>query len=245
MRRLALLLALVAVPLPATAAERRSRGGQGALPARGAGRLREHARRGAGALRRRPRPRRGGRRRRPGRRAAAVLSAPTCSRAAARRSRGPRRSTATTASAARRRSRRCRRRRPARSAPPRRDARAAAGRGRSVGERRRRDLGARPDDGPLRGLPAGDALRGGVHRQARRARRRAARIAPGRAQPLVVRRAPDRVLVVEPRREPAAGEARLRRRRGRAAPARDDLEHVPRPVPGDDRTTGRRARTRA
>ena len=73
----------------------------------------------------------------------------------------------------------------------------------------------------------------------------AARLTAGRAQPLVVRRAPDRLLVVEPRREPAPVEARLRRGRRRAAAARHDVEHVSRAVPRDDGATGRRGRTRA
>ena len=121
-------------------------------------------------------------------------------------------------------------------APGRRDkALDAAPRRRSAqGERRGRDLGARAGLGPLRGLPGRHPVRGRLDGEARRARRRAAGLAAARTKPLVVRRAPDRLLVVEPRRQPARGRARLRRRERRPAPARDALEHLSRPVPRDD-----------
>ena len=93
-------------------------------------------------------------------------------------------------------------------------------------------------------LRGGHAVRGGFHGQARRARRRGARLADAGAQPLVVRREADRLLVVEPRREPDRGRTRLRRDRGRAAPARDDLEHLSRAVPRDHRVASSGPHTR-
>ena len=234
MRRLAIVLVLL-VPAVGERERRRSARREGALSACGAGRIREHARRRAGPLRGRARPRRGGRSP-PGRVSpASARSAPTCSRGAGHRSRGPRRSTAPTASAAPLRSRRCRgpaaatasggptRRWPAGSPPS------------PPGERRRRHLGPRPRLRPLRRLPAGDALRGCVDGQARRARRR--RCAP--------RRRPERSRWWYDVRQIGfwssnlaanriAGEPRLRRGRRRAAPARDDVEHVPGAVPRDD-----------
>ena len=89
--------------------------------------------------------------------------------------------------------------------------------------------------GRYAGSPSGGALRGRVDGEARRARRWAAGLAAGRAQQLVVRRAADRLLVVEPGREPAALPARLRGGRGRPATPRDDIQHLSRPLPRDDR----------
>ena len=202
MRRLALLLALL-VPAVAHGGDGGLAGREAALSARRAGRLREHARRGAGALRRRARPRRGGRRRRPVRTSERALRADLLARGRAQVARaealdrddGFRSLGSARAAAAGRRGRR--------PAPARSDAGAAARRGCRARERRRRDLGARPEHRPLRGLPGGDALRGRVDGQARRARRRPACLTAGRAQPLVVRRAPDRLLVVQPGGEPA------------------------------------------
>ena len=56
----------------------------------------------------------------------------------------------------------------------------------------------------------------------------ALRRSPSPSGAVVVRRAPDRLLVVEPRREPDLGRSRLRRDQRRAAPARHDLEHLSR-----------------
>ena len=78
-----------------------------------------------------------------------------------------------------------------RAAPRRRVARRAPRRRRSDCERCRRGLGARARVRSLRGLRAGDALRGRVDREARRARRGLARLTLAGAKPLVVRRSPD------------------------------------------------------
>ena len=157
---------------------RRSRSSERPLSSRGSGCLRQHTRRRPGAVRRRARSRRGRRRGRPCTRGTAGAA---CRSARTRASTG----------------RACGGARPRRRLPQPRAARAAAFGGDRhraaavrldagpasrcggrVGERRRRDLGARPEHGPLRGLRAGDALRGRVDGEARRARRR--RFAPHR-----------------------------------------------------------------
>ena len=175
---------------------------------------------------------------------AAARCARICSHAAASRSRGRRRSTGMTASAARRRSHRCRK--PSAGVGPRRPdaglARRLAAAAAKV-DAARGDLGPRPRLRSLRRLSGGLALRGRLHGEDRRAGRGAPRVAESRAQPVVVRRAPDRLLVVEPRREQDRRRARLRRDRGRAAPAGHDVEHLPRPVSRHDRLAAAGGRT--
>ena len=119
-------------------------------------------------------------------------------------------------------------------APAGSDARAATRASRSELRRRRGGLGARARHGPLRRRRGRHQLRGGVDREARRACCCAPRGARARAQPLVVRRSPDRLLVVESRGEPDRPRPWLRRHPRRPPPARDDLEHVSRAVSRDD-----------
>ena len=201
MRRLAILLALL-VPASASASDGALLAAQGALSARGAGRVREHARRRAGPLRRGTQPRRGGAGRGPVSPARRALRADLLARGRAQVARAEAldradgfRSAAPLAplpgvGPGLRPTAPGRRRSPAASPPSPRRANGAVG----VWVH---ELGS----GRYAGFQAGHALRGGLDRQARRARRRAARLAAAGAQPLVVRRAPDRLLVVEPRRE--------------------------------------------
>ena len=132
-----------------------------------------------------------------------------------------------------------------RPAPSGCGSRAAPGSGCGEGERGCRDLGPRARLRALCRLSSGLAFRGRIHGQDRRAGRGAPRVAEARAQPVVVRRAPDRLLVVEPRREQDRRRARLRRGRGRSAPARHDRRARTRARTAPRPRGGRRGRTRA
>ncbi len=162
-------------------------------------------------------------------------SGPTCSRRAGAASRGPRSSTASPARGARDRSRRFPRRRqasaracrtpgwPAGFGLPPRASTASPGSGCTICATGRY-AGHEADTR----FPAASTVKLGALVAALRASPQ-----PG-AQPLVVGRPADRLLVVEPGREPHSGQARSRRGRRRPAPPGHGVEHVPGAVPGDD-----------